>query len=73
MAKASSPSGFTSGPAASECAISECKHFTLVGIPPADTFSTSGSHIDYRSLTKKAFEKAFWILLANFGTAILVG
>lgn len=34
---------------------------------------TAGSHIDYRSLTKKAFEKAFWILLANFGTAILVG
>jgi len=33
---------------------------------------SAGSHIDYRSLTRKAFEKAFWILLANFGAAILV-
>jgi Kef-type K+ transport system membrane component KefB len=34
---------------------------------------TAGSHIDYRTLTKSAFQKAFWILLANFGLAVLVG
>jgi len=31
---------------------------------------TVGSHINYRSITKKSFEKAFWILLANFMLAI---
>ncbi len=34
---------------------------------------SAGSHIDYRSLTKRSFEKAFWILLANFLLSILVG
>ena len=33
---------------------------------------TAGSHIDYRTLTKRSFEKAFWILLANFVLSILV-
>jgi Kef-type K+ transport system membrane component KefB len=32
----------------------------------------AGSHINYRTLTKKSFEKAIWILLANFALAILV-
>ena len=32
-----------------------------------------GSHINYRSITKKSFVKAFWILLANFALSILVG
>ena len=32
----------------------------------------AGSHIDYRTLTKKSFEKAIWILLANFGLAVVV-
>ncbi len=34
---------------------------------------TAGSHIDYRSLTKKSFEKAGWILSANLILAIVVG
>ena len=34
---------------------------------------TAGSHIDYRSLTRNAFQKAFWILIANFGLAVAVG
>ena len=32
----------------------------------------AGSHNNYRTLTKKSFEKAFWILLANFALAVLV-
>ena len=34
---------------------------------------SAGSHIDYRTLTKRSFEKAFWILLANFLLSIFVG
>ena len=34
---------------------------------------TAGSHINYRSLTRNAFKKAFWILLCNFALAIVVG
>ena len=34
---------------------------------------TAGSHIDYRTLTRNSFKKAFWILLCNFGLAIIVG
>ena len=34
---------------------------------------TAGSHIDYRTLTRKSFEKAAWILSANFILAVLVG
>ena len=33
---------------------------------------TAGSHIDYRTLTKKSFEKAIWILILNFIIATLV-
>jgi len=33
---------------------------------------TAGSHIDYRTLTRRSFEKAFWILLGNFALSILV-
>ena len=33
---------------------------------------TAGSHIDYRTLTKKSLEKATWILLLNFLVASLV-
>jgi len=33
---------------------------------------TAGSHIDYRSLTRKSFEKAGWILLANLLLSILI-
>ena len=36
-ATASSPSGFTPAPTASEWATSTCRHLTLVGIPPALT------------------------------------
>jgi Kef-type K+ transport system membrane component KefB len=32
-----------------------------------------GSHINYRSITKKSFEKAIWILLSNFLLSILLG
>ena len=34
---------------------------------------TAGSHIDYRTLTRKSFEKAFWILTANLLIALVVG
>ena len=34
---------------------------------------TAGSHINYRTLTKNSFKKAFWILLCNFALAIIVG
>ena len=34
---------------------------------------TAGSHINYRSLTRNAFKKAFWILLCNFALAVIVG
>ena len=34
-ASASSPSGLTPGPTASECATNTCRHLTRVGIPPA--------------------------------------
>jgi Kef-type K+ transport system membrane component KefB len=33
---------------------------------------TAGSHIDYRTLTRKSFEKAIWILLLNFFLVILI-
>ena len=39
----SSPSGFTPGPAASECPTRTCRHLTRVGIPPAETPSISGT------------------------------
>ncbi len=34
---------------------------------------TAGSHIDYRTLTKKSFEKAGWILVLNFILSSLIG
>ncbi len=34
---------------------------------------TAGSHINYRSLTRNSFKKAFWILLCNFVLALIVG
>ena len=34
---------------------------------------TAGSHINYRTLTMRAFQKAFWILIANLGLAIILG
>ena len=34
---------------------------------------TAGSHIDYRTLSKKSFEKAGWILLFNLFLAISIG
>jgi Kef-type K+ transport system membrane component KefB len=34
---------------------------------------TAGSHIDYRTLTRKSFEKAAWILSANLFLAVLIG
>lgn len=34
---------------------------------------TAGSHIDYRTITKKAFHTSFWILLLNLGVAIALG
>ena len=42
-ASASSPSGLTPGPAASECATRTCRHLTRSGIPPADTPAISGT------------------------------
>lgn len=33
---------------------------------------TAGSHIDYRTLTRKSFEKAIWILMLNFLLATFV-
>ena len=41
--RASSPSGLTPGPAASACATSTCRHFTRVGMPPAETPSISST------------------------------
>ena len=40
---ASSPKGLTPGPAASACATSACRHFTRVGIPPAEVAAISGT------------------------------
>jgi len=34
---------------------------------------TVGTHIDYRSVTRKSFEKAAWILAVNLFLAILIG
>ena len=42
-ASASSPSGFTPGPLASECAISTCRHFTRSGMPPPENVVPSDS------------------------------
>ena len=42
-ASASSPSGFTPGPAAREWATSTCRHLTRSGIPPAETPAISGT------------------------------
>src|SRR5690606_34925285 len=36
IANASSPSGLTPGPFASECAISTCRHLTRSGMPPPE-------------------------------------
>ena len=42
-ASASSPSGLTPGPAASEWPTSTCRHLTRVGMPPAEMPSISGT------------------------------
>ena len=40
---ASSPSGFTPGPAASAWPTRACRHFTRSGMPPAETPAISGT------------------------------
>ena len=47
------------------------KLFATVGF--ALLMFSAGSHINYRTLTKKSFEKAIWILIANFAAAVLIG
>ena len=47
------------------------KLFATVGF--ALLMFSAGSHINYRTLTKKSFEKAIWILIANFAVATLIG